>query len=215
MSDIEAQLEALKEKAKRFDEEAPNFSLQKLLEYEKEDPLGVWNIINGPVGGLLALEDPVVFRELKLRAEHNMLDSTLRVLFARLPRSAAILFACECIRRALPLLAESDPEEDRPLRMVEIAEKFARGELSQEEFSTQSAFIEEAMRQVANNRSSTVSVRIMFAAHALCVEKYLSNAMTHSAGAFEPYNPAKEADLTPRIEEVRWQLSLLRQKYAA
>lgn len=106
MSDIEEQLRELKEKLTRYDQENPNLSLAQLDKRLSEDPLGVWEMVSGPVGDLLSLEDPFAFRELRRKAEGAHLQTTLHTRMLRMPIQEKLRFTSECLQRALSLLKE-------------------------------------------------------------------------------------------------------------
>ena len=57
----------------------------------------------------------------------------LRPLTAWNERTAR-LFACDCAERALPIIAKSMPDEDRPRRAIEAARRYANGQATDEEW---------------------------------------------------------------------------------
>jgi len=69
--------------------------------------------------------------------ETNGIVDTIRVLRAvdKKYRNAVRLFACHCARKVLPIYENEFPNEERPRKAIEAAERYAHGEISQKELN--------------------------------------------------------------------------------
>ena len=132
-----------------------------------------WSKLLKSLGKTHADDEPLALEHI---LDSNGLDDALWALRAVKGHDKDLrLFACQCARLVLPIYEEKYPEDNRPRKAIEAAEKFALGRIDEAE-------LEKAARAAADAAYvADVSCAAYTAARAAYVAAYVARAAAYAA----------------------------------